>query len=192
MAIAGSGVAAIACSGSSSLLTGLKENWPTILVEVMQTVLQVKSPSSTYSYSGTAAIEMYAFNSSNNTYNTDSKQTASPKLNIEVVTENGTNGQHGYIQFTIKSPITVGGVTVNDLVFTTYYDQNSGKIDPDGKSYLTGGTCTYNGKANTAINAACFEGSVNASQLQLTNIYLQVGDKVFMGKFTGTSKTVEQ
>ncbi len=194
LAIVSSGAVVTGCDEDSPLLKG---NWGEILGEVLKIVLEITNPASNDTFAGTATLSMYAYNSADNTYNMDSEQKVTPIVEISVLTEDGQedeNGklQYGYIQFTIPTAITVGDVTVSDLVFTTYYDDQSGKISPDADTYLTGGTCTYNGKTKATINAACFEGTLSETTLNLTNIYFQVGDKVFMGSFSGTAETDEQ
>ncbi len=182
---------ALAIVASSTVTTSCDEDspWFSVIADVLNQVLGITNADGSYTYKGTATISMYSYNSANNTYNQDSRQTVTPTVEISVVTEDGTNGEYGYVQFTIKTPIVVNGTSVKDVVFTTYYDHTIGKIDPDGQTYLTGGTCTYNGTAETAINAACFEGALTESQLLLSNIYFQVGDKLFMGRFNGDVET---
>ncbi len=181
MAIVATGAVTTSCDEDSP--------WLGAITDVLVGILGGINGDAELVYTGTATISMYNYSSTNNTYNQDSRQTVAPMVEISVVTEDGTNGEHGFVQFTIKTPIVVNGTSVKDVVFTTYYDDKTGKIDPDGQTYLTGGTCTYNGTAETAINAACFEGAKTDSQLLLSNIYFQVGDKLFMGSFKGDVKT---
>ncbi len=183
---------ALAIVSSGAVVTSCDEDspWLSIATGVLEEVLGITTVDDTYTYEGTINVDMYNYNSSNNTYNTDTKQTAAPTVQIDVQTEDGQNGENGYVQFIFKTPITVANTTLSDIVFTTYYKE--GTIDPDGGTYLTGGTCNFNGTA-TEISAACFEGALNSNQLNLKNIYLQVGDKVFMAKFSGNKKeTAEQ
>lgn len=178
---------ALALLGSGSLVTSCSEDspWLSGLVNVISNVLGITNADNTYQFQGTGNLTMYAYNISNNTYNPETARSVNPTLTINVQTEAAASAnENGYIQFTISTPFGVDGTNIQNLVFTTYL--KDGKIDPDGGTYLTGGTCTYNGTANTAINAACFEGTITDSQLKLTNIYFQVGDKLFKGTFTGS------
>ncbi len=182
---------ALAIVASGAVTTSCDEDspWLSAITEVLAGILGDFTGEAEQVYTGTATINMYSYSIADNTYNMDSRQSVSPTVEISVLTEDGTNGEHGFIQFTIKTPIVVNGTSVKDVVFTTYYDDKTGKIDPDGQTYLTGGTCTYNGTAETAINAACFEGAKSDTQILLSNIYFQVGDKLFMGSFRGDIKT---
>lgn len=172
----GSGTVVTSCSEDSPWLSGL--------VDVISNILGITNADNSYQFQGTGNLTMYSYNVSNNTYNPETGRSVNPTLTINVQTEAAaSSSENGYIQFTIPTPFSVNGTNIRDLVFTTYL--KDGKIDPDGGTYLTGGTCTYNGTASTAINAACFEGTITDSQLKLTRIYFQVGDKLFMGTFNG-------
>ncbi len=175
--------------GMGGMMTGCDENspWLSIFTEVLQGMLGVTDADATAVYEGNVAFTMYNYNAANNTYNKESAQTAKSTLQVKVLTEEGKNSENGYVQFTFNTPVVVGGITLKDLTFTTYY--KDGVISPEKDTYLTGGTCTYNGVAGTDISAACFEGALSTSQLRLTRIYIQVADKLFMGTFDGAAVT---
>ncbi len=178
------------CALSMGLLTtGCDENspWLSGITGILSELLGITSTGGV-TYTGNATINMYTYNSTNNTYNTSSKQTVNTALNVVATTEQQADGTM-VVQVQIPTSFSVGGVTVSDFSFVTYCNAN-GVIDPDGPSYLTGGTCTYNGTA-ADINAACIQGSYSSTTLNLTNIYFQVGDKLFTGKFNGSAVAVE-
>lgn len=173
IALLGTGTLATSCDSDSP--------WFSILTNVLEGMLN-QSGGTTQAYSGTGTLAMYDYNTGNNTYNPNSKVESQldlkPTLTVSV--------SDSVVTVTLGA-LTLGGTTVTDFTFNTYCWDN--QIDPKGPTYLTGATCTYNGKANTAVNAACIQGAYTAEKLNLTNIYFQVEGKVFMGSFSGAAVT---
>ncbi|MBQ3992945.1 MAG: hypothetical protein II645_07310 [Bacteroidaceae bacterium] len=169
--------------GTGVGMTSCDEETISQIIQLLGVVLNGNDQ--TYIYSGTANISMYNYNSDNNTYDQESKVEKNFQMSPSITI------------FTADSVVTValgemsfGNTTIKDFTFNTYYA--NGKIDPDGPNYLTGGTCTFNGTQNTAINSAAIQGTITSgesSKLNLTKIEFQVGDKYFIGTFSGTNAT---
>ena len=170
LAILASGTVMTSCTGEDS--------WFRSILNIIENVLGVTGTGSTYNYQGTAIISMYDYNENNNTYNQDSqvKKTMSMVATVDVYESDGA-------VIVRLGDMNFNGTTVNDFSFTTYWQE--GQIDPEGPSYLTGGTCTYNGKKETEIAATAIKGNYGSSNLKLETIYFQVGNKLFMGSFEG-------
>lgn len=173
IALLGTGTMVASCDSDSP--------WFSVITTVLEGMLG-QSGGTTQTYSGTGTLAMYDYNTSNNTYNSSSKveRTLSMQPTITVSTSDSV------VTVTL-STIALDGTTVADFTFNTYCWDN--RIDPKGPTYLTGATCTYNGTANTEVSAASIQGTYTAERLNLTNIYFQVGGKVFMGSFTGSIVT---
>ena len=134
--------------------------------------------SPTMQFSGTANMEMYNYNTSNNTYDKDSRQTAK----VSAVASISYNDTICQIKMT---DLSVGTQKVSNVDFVTYFESATNTISPN-EDYLTGGICTFNGTANTALDAACFTGKITNQTLNLTTIYFTIGNKLFKGTFQGT------
>ena len=170
LAIMGSGIVVTSCDEENS--------WFSSIINVLQNVLGITGTGSTYTYAGTLSISMYDYNATNNTYDQDSRvaKTFQTGAVVDVYESDGA--------VIVKlGDMNFNGTTVADFQFTTYWEE--GKIDPEGPNYLTGGTCTYNGTQDTECAATAIQGTYG-DQLSLTTIYFQVGDKLFMGTFSGT------
>ncbi len=135
-----------------------------------------------FTYSGSCSFAMYSYDADNNTYNKDSKQSVSDSMQVGIAIEEQHEG-YSYIQVQLLRPIAVDTISVSEISFVTY--AQDGKIDPDGSTYLDGGTCTLNGRSEADVPTACVEGFYTDSTLTLSNIYFQVGKWLFTGSFTG-------
>ncbi len=152
--------------------------WAQILLPVISELLNPGGYNNTMQFSGTARMEMYNYNSEKNTFDKDSRKTADVPTVITVA----YNDSISQIKAT---DLSVGGQQVKQLDFATYFDPTTLTIGPE-EEYLTGGICTFNGAANTALDAACFSGKITNQTLGLTTIYFTIGNKLFKGTFQGT------
>jgi len=170
---------AVLLAGGVTTSCDSENSWLSSIVNIVQNVLGITGTGTAYTYQGTATMAMYNYNASNNTYDQDSK------YGISITMEASIDVYEGDSAVIVKlGDMNFNGTTVADFQFTTYWAE--GKIDPEGPSYLTGATCTYNGTANTEANAAAIMGTYGETSLSLQTIYFQVGDKLFMGTFSGT------
>ncbi len=159
----------VSCDGST---------WAQILLPVISELLNPGDYNSTLQFSGTARMEMYNYNSEKNTFDKDSRKTADVSTIITVAYNDS-------ICQVKATDLSVGGQQVKQLDFATYFDPTTQTIGPE-EEYLTGGICTFNGTANTALDAACFSGKITNQTLNLTTIYFTIGNKLFKGTFQGT------
>ena len=169
-AIVSLSAALVSCDGAA---------WAEILLPVISELLKpTNGYQNTIQFSGTANLEMYNYNTSNNTYDKDSRQTAK----VSTVASISYNDSICQIQMT---DLSVGTQKVSNVDFVTYFESTTNTISPN-EDYLTGGICTFNGTANTALDAACFTGKITNQNLNLTTIYFTIGNKLFKGTFQGT------
>lgn len=173
-AIISMSTALVSCDGAA---------WAEILLPVLSELLNPGGYKTTMQFSGTANMELYNYNSANNTYDKDSRQTAK----VSTVASISYNDSICQIKMT---DLTVGAQKVSNLDFVTYFDPATMTISPNG-DYLTGGLCTFNGKVNTSLDAACFTGKITNQTLNLSTIYFTIGNKLFKGTFQGNQMLVE-
>ena len=166
-AIVSLSAALVSCDGAA---------WVEALLPVISALL--KPTGNAIQFSGTANMEMYNYNTSNNTYDKDSRQTEK----VSTVASISYNDSICQIQMT---DLSVGTQKVSNVDFVTYFESTTNTISPN-EDYLTGGICTFNGTANTALDAACFSGKITNQNLNLTTIYFTIGNKLFKGTFQGT------
>ena len=139
-----------------------------------------------YIFQGTANMSLYAYNEKANTYDPESEV----KKNISTTATVTVYAQEETPCVTITfDDMSIGNSNVKNFSFTTYYDYNTGTIDAQGPSYLTGGTCTLNG-VQKEIPASALKGKIEQTStgftIRLTDIYFQIGDKLFKGTYSGT------
>lgn len=167
--------------GTAGLASCDSTAWMQFLLPVLQEILKPGSYDNTMQFSGTAKMELYDYNSQNNTFDKDSRRTASVQTTVSV-SYNDSICQ-------IKADnLSVGSQQVTQLDFVTYFNPSTMTISAD-EDYLTGGVCMLNGTANTALDAACFSGKVVNQTLELKTIYFTIGSKLFKGTFQGTQLT---
>ncbi len=178
----------------ASLTSCDSETITNILTNLLYVVLSGNGD--TYTYSGTADFVMYDLNSEH-AYLPDTKQTAKANINVEVTPD----AKGGTVTIALGD-LTIGSTKIQHYSFTTYYKE--GVIDPtdmspedlaeDGRHYLTGGSCTLNGKPVEA-NSSSIQGTITGGQnsrLDLTYIYFEVGGKMCKGTFSGTNATFQE
>lgn len=174
--------------GLTSCDTESLAQWLPILMQVGQGLLTGNGQSDdSYVFNGTANLSMYNYNASANTYDQDSRISKNVSTTATVTVYAYEDTPCVTITF---ADMSVGNLIVKDFSFTTYYNYETGVIDAEGPSYLTGGTCTVNG-VKKEIPAAALKGAItqngNTYTLKLTDIYFQVDDKVFTGSsYQGT------
>lgn len=171
-------ILAVVVSISTTLASCDGSAWAEILLPVISELLKPGGYETTMQFSGTANMEMYNYNTGNNTYDKDSRQTAK----VSAVASISYNDTICQIKMT---DLSVGTQKVSNVDFVTYFESATNTISPN-EDYLTGGICTFNGTANTALDAACFTGKITNQALNLTTIYFTIGNKLFKGTFQGT------
>ena len=157
--------------------------WAEILLPIISEILSPGEYNNTYQFSGSAKMEMYNYNASENTFDKDSKQTAT----VSAIATIAYNDSICQIKMT---DLSVGNQKVTNVDFVTYFNPTNMTISPN-EDYLTGGVCTFNGTANTALDAACFSGKITNQTLELKTIYFTIGNKLFKGTFQGTQIQAE-
>lgn len=152
-------------------------SWAQWILPILSEILGTGNYENTLYYEGKAHMEAYAYNGTNNTFDRDSRQEGTTDCVV-------TFSYNDSICQVKVDHISVGGDQVKSLDFATYFDPLTFTISPN-KDYLTGGTCTFNGKAGTALDAACFQGRVFNGKMQLSTIYFTIGGRLFTGTFEG-------
>lgn len=158
-----------------------------VITQILTTFLSVMldGNNTTYTYSGTANLEMYDYDAKTNTYEPSTKVEKKMAMNVTVTLLSKES-----VVTVALGDIVMNQTTIRNYTFNTHYI--NGKIDPEGPSLLTGGVCTFNGKANTEVAASAIQGTLTSgesSRMDLTHIYIQVGDKLLRGTFTGSNAT---
>ena len=157
-----------------------ESSWFSGIGDILQNLLGITTEGdAAVVYSGTVNLEMYDYNSTENSYQISSKVEYSNTMQVTAQVYESD----GAIVITLGD-FVIGETTISNYSFTTYYE--NGTIDGQER-YLTGATCTYNGTAETEVPCSCIDGTYTATALKLNTIYIQVGDKLIKGTYSGSA-----
>lgn len=172
LGIAGMGLGTTSCD--SEILSALL---PIVMENVLPGLLNPGGKTATYN--GTITVDSYTC--TDNQYHPDTKESYTGAVDAQAI----ISEKDGVV--TIKlGTFKVGSNTISDFTFNTNYKAQGGVVGDGNDAYYEGGTCTLNGKAATAIESACFVGTVNENTLSITFFDFYVGGKKYEGKFSGS------